>query len=553
VLNNSGKQKNIQMKQIRNFLKYTCLVLPLVVIHSCTKLEENVYSQFVTSNFYNNKNEVLAAVLRPYTHANAWITPGQNGWWRLSELSADQLAWPVKGRHGQDGGQWIRDHNHTWLNDGEEIWGPWRLMWWGLGLCSEPIDNLQKRDVAAMKITQTEKDAYIAELKLLRAFHYLRLMDLYGNIPIVQAIGEESPPTRPRAEVFAFIEKEIKDNIDKLPVLSASMKGRVTQAAGYGMLVELYLNAQKWSGAPRWDDCIAACDKLISGAAGGQNGVMALDANITDTYIPTNDRVSKEIVFSIAYDFVNGNGWKPQWNSDFYHFNQRYIYDGTHNGNDGVVMIPGVYSTFKNNDLRKTEWILAGPQFYLTDPTKPVVGTEEYRDKPLVFVDSIQRVSEGKTVSNMTQGEENSGLRFNKYKPGRQADPNYMSTDWNVYRLSWIYFAKAEALMRKNNGTATAEAVQLINTVKRRAFSTTDWVTEQYTTATLTLDELLAERGREFIFEGFRRQDLIRFGKFTTAAWWDHQPSNDVNKELFPIPNRQRILNPNLKQNPGYE
>jgi starch-binding outer membrane protein, SusD/RagB family len=541
------------MKQLKKIIVYIGCLLPLLAVNSCTKLEENVYSQFITSNYYNNKNEVLSAVLRPYTHANAWITPGQNGWWRLSELSADQLAWPVKGRHGQDGGQWIRDHYHAWLNDGEEIWGPWRLMWWGLGLCSEPISQLESRNIADMKITQAEKDAYIAELKLLRAFHYLRLMDLYGNIPIVQTIGEESPPTKPRAEVFAFIEKEIKDNIDKLPVLSAAMKGRITQAAGYGMLVELYLNAQKWSGTPRWDDCIAASDKLISGAAGGQNGAMALDVNITDTYIPTNDRVSKEVIFSIAYDFVNGNGWKPQWNSDFYHFSQRWIYDGTHNGNDGVVMIPGVYSTFKNTDMRKKEWILAGPQFYLTDPARPVLGTEEYLNKQLVFVDSIQRVSEGKTQSDMTQGEENSGLRFNKYKPGRQSDPNYMSTDWNVYRLSWIYFAKAEALMRKNNGTATAEAVTLINAVKRRAFSATDWVTEQYTIPTLTLDELLAERGREFIFEGFRRQDLIRFGKYTTAAWWDHQPSNDARKELFPIPNRQRILNPRLDQNPGYE
>ncbi len=540
------------MKQFKKIIQYTAVALPLLAMNACTKLDENVYSQFTTSNYYNNKNEVLSAVLRPYTHANAWITPGQNGWWRLSELSADQLAWPVKGRHGQDGGQWIRDHYHTWQSGGEEIWGPWRLMWWGLGLCSEPIDNLEKRDLAAMGITQQEKDAYIAELKMLRAFHYLRLMDLYGNIPIVKQIGEQSPATQPRAEVFKFIESEIKSNIDKLPNLSAGMLGRMTKAGAYGMLVELYLNAEVWTGTARWDDCIAACNALINNQAGGQNGAMELDPNITDTYKPTN-HLSKEFIFSIAYDFKNANGWKPQWTGDFYHFNQRYIYDGTHNGNDGVVMIPGVYSKFKDNDLRKWEWILAGPQFYLVDPTKPVVGSEEYAGKQLKFVDSIQRVSEGKTQSDMTQGEENSGLRFNKYKPGRQDNANYMSTDWAVYRLTWVYFAKAEALMRKNGGVATAEAVQLINDCKKRAFTAADWTNEAYTPATLTLDELLNERGREFIFEGFRRQDLIRFGKFVSTAWWDHSPSNDKSKEIFPIPSRQLILNPNLKQNPGYE
>jgi len=539
------------MKSLNKILKYTLLVLPLATMNSCTKLDENVYSEYITDNYFNNKTEVLTALLRPYTHANAWLTPGQNGWWRLSELSADQLAWPIKGQHGQDGGQWIRDHYHSWTNDGEEIWGPWRLMWWGLGLCTDPIENLEKRSIASMGITQEEKDAYIVELKMLRALHFIRLLDLYGNIPTPIKVGDASPATKKSPEVFAFIEKEIKDNIDKIPNLSPAMLGRASKAAAYAMLVELYLNAQKWAGAPRWDDCITACNALINNTAGGQNGAMALDPNITDTYKPTN-HLSKEIIMSIAYDFKKGNGWKPQWTGDFYHFSQKDIYDGTHNGNDGVVMVPGVYATFKDNDLRKKEWILAGPQFFLTDPTKPVLGGYEYLNQPLKFVDSIQQVSKGRTVSDMTQGEENSGLRFNKYKPGRQADADYMSTDWAIYRLTWIYFAKAEALIRKNNGVATQEAVDLINECKKRAFSTADWTTEAYTTTTLTLDELLAERGREFLWEGWRRQDLIRFGKFVSGTWWDHTPTNDKNKELFPIPNRQRILNANLQQNDGY-
>ena len=105
--------------------------------------------------------------------------------------------------------------------------------------------------------------------------------------------------------------------------------------------------------------------------------------------------------------------------------------------------------------------------------------------------------------------------------------------------------------MRKNGGTATQAAVDLINASKRRAFSAADWATEAYTTTTLTLDELLAERGREFIFEGKRRSDMIRFGTFTTATWWDHQPTN-ASKTLFPIPQKQLAINPNLVQNGGY-
>ncbi|MBT1700881.1 RagB/SusD family nutrient uptake outer membrane protein [Fulvivirgaceae bacterium PWU4] len=545
---------------MKTYLKRCVAVLALVVA-GCTDLSENVYDQLLTDNFYNNKNEVVSAVLRPYTHANAWMTPGQDGWWRIGELSADQLAWPVKGRHGQDGGKWIRLHYHTWTVDDDFIWNPWRLMWWGLGLCTDPIENLEKRSIQSMGITQEEKDAFIAELKLLRAFHYLKLMDLYGDIPIVTKVGEPvSPPSRPRAEVFAFIEKEIKDNIDKAPKLSKAMLGRMSQAGGYAMLVELYLNAEVWTGTARWDDCIAAANKLINGEAGGQNdATMALDVNITDGFGPNNHQ-SKETIFSIAYEFQTSN-FQPQWPGDFYHFNQRDIYGGARNGNDGVVLIPGVYSTFENEDLRKSTWLLAGPQFRYDNPSSPVLGGSgnEYAGQPLVFVDNIRKNKQAAQngtdpellPTDMTQGEENSGIRFNKYKLGNLTHASYNSTDWNAYRLTWIYFAKAEALMRKNGGVATGEAVQLINDSKKRAFAPADWASRAYTVNTLTLDELLAERGREFIFEGFRRQDLIRWNKFTTASWWDHVPT-DPTRKLFPIPQRQRVLNPNLGQNDGY-
>jgi hypothetical protein len=546
------------MKYIRYYL---IAVLLVFTANACTDLSENVYDQLLTDNFYNNKNEVVSAVLRPYTHANAWMTPGQDGWWRIGELSADQLAWPVKGRHGQDGGKWLRLHYHTWTVDDDFIWNPWRLMWWGLGLCTDPIENLEKRDISSMGITQEEKDAYVAELKLLRAFHYLKLMDLYGNIPIVTKIGEPlSPPSRPRTEVSNFIEKEILDNINKAPKLSKAMLGRMTQAGGYAMLVELYLNAEVWTGTARWDDCINAANKLINNEAGGQNDqVMALDVNITDAFKPSN-HTSKETIFSIAYEFQNSD-FQPQWPGDFFHFNQRDIYGGGRNGNDGVVLIPGVYSIFDNADLRKSNWLLIGTQYRYDNPTQTVKGGSgnEYAGEALVFVDNIRQnkkaLNEGTDPellpSTMETGEENSGVRFNKYKLGALSDPSYNSTDWNAYRLTWIYFAKAEALMRKSSGLATAEAVQLINDCKRRAFNITDWPAHEYTTTTLTMDELLAERGREFIFEGFRRQDLIRWNKFTSASWWDHQPT-DANKKLFPIPQRQRLLNPNLGQNDGY-
>lgn len=550
---------------MKNFKKIilSVLITSPILFNGCTKLDENVYSSLVTDNYYNNKNEVLSAVLRPYTHANAWATPsGQDNWWRPSELSGDQLAWPTKGRHGEDGGKWKRLHYHTWLVDDGPLNNAWSLMYGGMGFCNDPIGNLEKRSLSQMGITQVEKDAFIAELKLFRAYHYLKLMDLFGNIPIVTEVGVPAKPeTKPRAEVFAFIEKEIKDNIDKAPVLSRSMVGRMSRAGGYAMLVELYLNAEVWTGTARWDDCIAAANKLINNEGGGQNGAMALDPNITDQFKTTND-LSKEVIFAIAYEFRIANS-QPSWTGEFFHFQQDRIYGGSRNGNNGIIMVPGNYTKYNNDDLRKSTWLLQGPQVRF-DNGQPALasGGNEYSGQQIDFVDEIRRARANSTVSNMSEGEENSGVRFNKYKLGNNVagivngnpigiDLNYNCTDWNLYRLTWIYFAKAEAIMRKNGGIANAEAVQLINDCKKRAFTTATWPANQYTTASLTLDELLNERGREFVFEGFRRDDLIRFGKFHTASWWDHAPSAPF-RQLFPIPLIQRTLNENLAQNPGY-
>jgi hypothetical protein len=533
----------------------------LLVTGSCTKLDETLYSQIPANNFYNNKFEVMTAVLRPFTHARAWASmQDRHGYWRLQELTADQQAWPQKGRHGYDGAQWIRQHYHQWTVTDRAIEEPWELLYQGIGFCNNTLDDFESVNFSKLGITDNEKNALIAETKVIRAWHYLKLMDLYGNIPIVTTAkgGQPSnPPTVPRAEVFTFVEKEIKDNLSSLQPLSAAMVGRVSKPAAYAMLAELYVNAAVWSGTTRWDDCITACDSILLGDMGGLNGKVALDNSILTPFTTTN-QLSKENLFQLAYDY-RASGDAPSYNSVFWHYHSRQIYNAERDGNNEWVTTPNAYSAYKNNDQRKKEWFLFGLQYKHPDlrtsvADSIVLGSEEYDGKPLVFVNSIRRNSEGETgEGGMTRGEENSGARFNKYRPGTVTDPNYLGNDFVVYRLTEIYFFKAEALMRKNNGAATQSAVDLINQCKMRAFTSSDWSTEIYTTNTLTLDELLAERGREFIFEGKRRSDMIRFGKFLTATWWDHQPSNDTKWLLFPIPKKQRVINLNLKQNDGYE
>lgn len=528
-------------------------LLGLLSLVGCTDLDENIYHNRTTSNFYNTKEEIVSAVLRPYTHSGAVFTcQSRENAWRLNEFSADQLAWPQKGIHGYDDGKWIQLHYHTWNYRHNTIKDCWNLVFQGLGYCNSGIENIEARTASSMGITESEKLTYLAELKANRAYYYLNALNLWGNVPIVKNVGEpQYPANNTKQEVFNFVESELLSVINDLPLMSKANSGRLTKAAAYAILADLYLNAEVFTGTPRWDDCITYCNKLMNGEGGSQLGVMKLDTNILTPFSNTNTVSSYENIFVMSYDYQNTTT-RCNWSSDFYHFRQRYINGGDRNGNNGVVVIPSAYDAFADNDMRKKEWMLIGPQHRYDIPDSIQEGSVEYAGKPLVFVKEIRLNKTSGTESNMRTGEENSGARFNKYREGVYGSANFCSNDWVLYRLTEIYYMKAEALIRKNGGVVTQEAVDLINETRQRAYKAEDWNAVKYTTSTLTMDEFLAEKGREFIFEGKRRPDLIRFGKFSTGSWWDHEPTTSKHLTVYPIPYAQIAVNPNLVQNEGY-
>ncbi|MEO5581672.1 MAG: RagB/SusD family nutrient uptake outer membrane protein, partial [Saprospiraceae bacterium] len=132
------------------------------------------------------------------------------------------------------------------------------------------------------------------------------------------------------------------------------------------------------------------------------------------------------------------------------------------------------------------------------------------------------------------------GARIGKFEYASGATPN-LSNDFPIFRLADILLVKAEALWRKNNADATALAI--VNQIRARALATPF--------SALTADLLLAERGREMFAEGWRRQDLIRFGQYTAAR--PYKPADTkACFDIFPIPKPQLDANKSLKQNPCY-
>lgn len=328
------------MKKIFKPLLY---LSTLLLGTSCTDLDETLYSQLNKNNFYNNKVEVMQAALRPFTHMQAWLAPtGQNGYYYHAELSADQVAWPQKGRHGYDGGDHFRLHYHTWTDNEGRMRSCWNLLWTGVGFINSALQDLEGLDYGKLGISDSEKNAIIAELKVLRAFHYMKMMELWGNIPIATKVGEPlNPETKPRAEVFNFIKTELEANVPNLLPYSKQLIGRVSAAAGYAMLAELYLNAEYFVGTPMWDQAIQACDKIISGQAGGLNGTPKLASNLKDTFSNRNQNAD-EALFQFA--FSRSGGFTFDWGGFYMGYdNIKEVLNIDFGGWNAFVVIPYLY------------------------------------------------------------------------------------------------------------------------------------------------------------------------------------------------------------------
>ncbi|MCD7915102.1 MAG: RagB/SusD family nutrient uptake outer membrane protein [Tannerellaceae bacterium] len=527
------------MKSIFKKSIFALLFGATLLTNSCMNLDEEIFSEVTKDNYYNNADEVIAALLRPWGHFCGVMQVAQASW-SCNELSADAVAWPQKGVHGFDNGDWINLHRHQWTPLHTQIENSWSNLYMGIGLVNNMLDDLESLDFEELHMPISKAQA-IAELKVCRAFFYWYVMDQFEIAPIVESIGDINPVSSSRAEIFTFIEKDLKENVPNLTESKTDAAGRVNKWGGYALLSRLYLNAEVYTGTPRWDDCIAACDEVI------HNGGYQLDVNWNDPFKVDNDVISTENIWTILYDevYAHGMGWYQRW-LHYAHQTGWNLTDGPWNG---LVTQPTFYDSFADNDKRKTEGFLIGLQYprkkdangnyYFDTTAEPLKGQEEYKEQDLVLVNYIK---------SMTEGEENSGARSIKYEIEEGARGN-MNNDWVIFRLSEVIFNKAEALMRKNGNKATNEAVQLVNSVRQRAFEDSDWESAQYTTTTLTMDEFLAEKGREFTFEGIRRVDMIRFNKFVTTSWWDKEASNNKLFEIFPVP--ARVLSSNIHISPN--
>lgn len=476
--------------------------------------------------------------------------------WNANELTTDEAicGWNDKGV-----GEF--DYN-SYTPANECLYGLyWRLSL-GVTICNQYLQECADYDA-----TMT------AEVHFIRALYYYFLLDNFGNPSFSETIGDK-PRQIKSAELFAWIAKELEDNVDGMLAPSVRKKGtanygRADQSAAWMLLARLYLNAEKYTGTAQWAKAKEYADKVIKQSGRsiwmGDNATTHKSANgqysaYQMLFMADNDQSGAfdEAVFSFVLEGASSASWGGStflfaacWDG-----NMVYAYpqstDQAWGGNrTRVDLLQKFIATSKLDALPNwsTETIVAA-----AGDDRALFFGDDYKEEDGVKV----LVPKGRKYTNDDLATFTHGLATIKYQScrsdgGAVSNSTHNDNDIILMRLAEAYLIYAEAEARAaGSNTTLEEGTRLINVLRQRANNA-----DQHTT--YTLREVLDERARELYFEGVRRTDLIRYGYYGGSSYtWQwkggiHEGGKfEAYRNIFPIPQTERATNSNLEQNPGY-
>ena len=439
------------------------------------------------------------------------------------EHTSDILIAPTRGGDWDDNGAWRELHQHTWDADAKKIRDYFK--WYTNGLFAA-TDLLQFNPNTLQK----------AEARFLRAFYVFWICDGWGQVPMREpgAPLADIPYVLSSSEAIAYVISELEAIVGNLP--EDDVPWVATQPAAYALLAKAYLNKAVYESDDRLTfsfnaadmaKVIENCNEII------ESGDFELESEYFDNFTSDNGENSSELIFSSKNTAgEQSNGIQGFWMSGL-HYNQ------TPSGWNGFTTLADFYNTFDDNDQRRSAELAT-----LKEQTGLIAGLmfgqqynaagealQDRQGNPLSFTLESPIIVSGDLL-------EVSGVRIMKWIPNMDNE-SQPGNDFSFLRYADVLLTKAEGLMRTGDNGGALTIVNDLRDVRGA-------------TALSSIDEasLLAERGRELYMEGWRRNDLIRYGKFLEA--WQDKPVSDPTYLLFPFPSSQIVANPDLQQNPGY-
>ncbi|MGC9471616.1 MAG: RagB/SusD family nutrient uptake outer membrane protein [Bacteroidales bacterium] len=444
-------------------------------------------------------------------------------YWKAQELPTDEavIAW-------NDGN--LRDyHEQDWSESNEFITAMYNRIYLQVSYANEFLRESTEEKLSERGFSEADKEiirGYRAEARFLRALSYYHAIDMFGSVPFVTEndnVGAFLPEQISRADLFEYVEQELLDIESLLPAPRTNDYGRADRAAAWMLLAKLYLNAEVYIGTEKYTECITYCKNIIDAG-------YDLDPDYSHLFLADN-HTAEGIIFPVVFDGTNAQTWGGM----------TFV---VHAAVGGSMNVADYGIDFGWGGTRVTSKFVEK----FPDPSGAT-------DKRAMFYTNGQSL-EIDDVFDFTHGY--AITKFKNVTSGGQPGSNitYVDTDYPLFRLADVYLMLAEAVLRGGEGATAGEALFYVNEVRKRAYGDDSG---NIGGGDLTLSFILDERARELYWEGHRRTDLIRFGKFSDTdylwPWKGGVPEGtavDAKYDLFPLPAADIGANPNLEQNPDY-
>ena len=529
------------------------------IISSCS-LDENPKDQIPEEEAYADAGALYRNTVATLYNYIGGATDGQGlqgtcrGIYDLQTFGSDEAMIPTRGTDWYDGGIWQELYRHDWTPGHPMLGNAWSYLYKVITLCNRSLELLESHQHLLDEVQYVE---YTAEVRALRAIYYWYLMDLFGRIPIITTSKTSLSQLEqmPRSQIFKFVCTELQQVCPNLHYENSARPGdyygRVTYHVACFVLAKLMLNAEVYLDN-NWTDGDHPDGSALTISVNGET-MNAWEATIYYCNQLENADYELEELYSSNFEVHNENSneniWVIPMDKDLYYNEMQYFFRSWHYRHAaayGFTGENGACATKRTLEIFKYGTWSEDPRFLLNyydgivfDNDRKIVrdrNGEVFEYKPWeVELD----LSDSPYL-------ETAGARMNKYVVDRNATRNgkLMDNDIVLFRLADVLLMHAEALLR--NGQAE-EGQDYFNAVRGRVDAPEK---------PLTLQNLLDERLLELCWEGWRRQDLIRFGQYESIFMgdqWDAKvDERDRHTTVFPIPGGMINFNPNLTQNPGY-
>ena len=444
--------------------------------------------------------------------------------WYMQSLSADEAVWSYENDPG------VREiQKNIWTASNPIVRGMFSRAMFQVALVNEYLRQTSDGVLSGRGVTDATLLADIktfrAEARALRALAYYHLMDLYGKAAFVtenDAVGVTGPQYN-RQQLFDYIEAELKAVLPELKAPRSNEKNRLDQGFANMVLAKIYLNAEVYINTPKYQECLDACQAIIAGG-------YTLNNNYLYNFTADND-ISSEMIFSIDSKGVT-----------------------TQNFGATTIIINGQVGSLEANGAQFGVGGFGGALRLRRELVQRFNGNQFNSDSRKNIISGTRSID----IPNVS--DRDTGFLLAKFSNISSTGVNglsttFVETNYPLFRLADVYLMYAEAQMRKDNSSADATSLGYLNQLRQRANNGAT----NANISTADLNYIIDERARELHWEGHRRQDLIRFGRYSGSAYnwqWKGNAVNGVpfspNLNVFPIPQAALQSNPNLTQNTGY-